>query len=146
MKVYNLGCADDHRFEGWFGSEADYDDQRGRGLLACPVCGMAEVRRLPSAPRLNLSQAQDAPPVPAGVPPALAALQAAWLAAARKIAAETENVGERFAEEARRIHYDEAPARAIRGRATPEQAAELREEGIPVARLPLPADVDEPLQ
>lgn len=161
MKVYNLGCEQDHRFEGWFGSADDYDRQRDRGLLECPLCASRDVRRLPSAPRLNLSgataqPAAAAPPGNAPVPEAAPvsadgqaraqALQAAWLRMARVVMASTEDVGQRFAEEARRIHYRETSQRAIRGVATPEQAAELADEGIEVFAMPLPAVLKEPLQ
>ena len=161
MKVYNLGCEQDHRFEGWFGSADDYDQQHARGLLECPLCASRDVRRLPSAPRLNLSgataqpavaaprgtaPAPDVAPVPADAQARAQALQAAWLRMARHVMASTEDVGQRFAEEARRIHYREASQRAIRGVATPEQAAELADEGIEVFALPMPAAVKEPLQ
>ena len=120
MKVLNLQCsAQQHRFEGWFGSEADYANQRERGLLQCPVCGCDTVDRLPSAPRLNLSGATEpaasAPAVPATpvLEPAQR-LQAAWKAAVREVIARTEDVGERFPEEARRIHYGESDRKSTR--------------------------------
>lgn len=150
MKVLDLRCAQGHGFEGWFSSEQDFVDQSGRGVIACPMCGTCGVTRLPSAPRLNLSGAREPEPSAAGasttVAPAARDLQAAWLAAARDVLARTEDVGERFAEEARRIHYGESPDRGIRGQATPEDRDALREEGIDIFTLPLPAALKEPLQ
>jgi hypothetical protein len=151
MKVLNLRCTHGHLFEGWFGSEVDFADQSARGLIECPMCADKTVTRMPSAPRLNLSNARDAhgaesvtPPVgtvPSVAPPRAneATLQATFLAAIREVLAKTEDVGDRFPEEARRIHHGEVPARGIRGVATPEERAELADEGIEVAPLPLPA-------
>jgi hypothetical protein len=152
MKVLSLRCSNGHGFEGWFASEDDYQSQNGRGLVECPLCADKVVSRLPSAPRLNLSGAKapeaaaPAPAAAAGSAPAEVTLQAAWMHAVRHVLANTEDVGERFAEEARRIHYGEAEARGIRGQATPEDAESLREEGIEVAVLPLPRPLKEPLQ
>lgn len=148
MKVLNLRCANGHGFEGWFASEDDFLDQNGRGLLECPLCADKVVMRLPSAPRLNLSGAREPAPAAARpAPPAQAADgQAAWLQAVRRLVAETEDVGERFPEEARRIHYGEVPQRGIRGQATPEQREALREEGIETYALPLPPALKGPVQ
>jgi len=153
MKVLNLRCANGHGFEGWFASEEDFLDQNGRAAIECPLCADRVIRRMPSAPRLNLSGAR-APEAPAAEPeartaapsPVPADLQAAWLAAARRLLESTEDVGERFSEEARRIHYGEAEARGIRGQASPEQREALREEGIEVVALPLPAVLKGPVQ
>ena len=154
MKVFDLGCARDHSFEGWFASAEEYESQLARGLIECPVCGTHEVRRLPSAPRLNLS-AGDAAGAEAGAEaaqadaqasPSLRQLQAAWLKMARHIRENTEDVGERFADEARRIHYEEAPARGIRGIASRSEAGELAEEGIEVFSFPMPKLPGGPLQ
>ena len=149
MKVLDLRCANGHGFEGWFASDEDFMDQNGRGLVECPLCADKGVARLPSAPRLNLSGAR-APQVPPASTPTIDArpadLQAAWLQAVRHLMANTEDVGDRFAEEARRIHYGEEPQRGIRGQATPEQRAELIDEGIEVVALPLPRAFDGPLQ
>ncbi|MBU9662590.1 DUF1178 family protein [Burkholderia multivorans] len=140
MKVLDLQCPHGHRFEGWFASADEFESQLSRKLLECPVCGTTEVSRMPSAPRLNLSGATQAQPVDPR------ALQAQVMRALREVLAKTENVGERFAEEARRIHYNEAPARSIRGVTTPEDAQALVEEGIDVMPLPIPAALKEPLQ
>jgi hypothetical protein len=148
MKVLDLRCANGHGFEGWFASEDDFADQATRGIIACPMCADHAVTRLPSAPRLNLSAARtgEAPAATSSVAPAPGDLQAAWLAAARAVMARTEDVGERFAEEARRIHYGETEHRGIRGQATPEQREALRDEGIETFALALPAVAKEPLQ
>lgn len=141
MKVLNLRCAHDHAFEGWFASEADFQDQAGRGVVACPLCGSATVHRLPTAPRLNLSGAREpaAPAAPDASAPQPATLQAQWLQAVAHVLQNTEDVGERFPEEARRIHYGEAPHRGIRGQASADERAELADEGIEVVPLPVPA-------
>ena len=143
MKVYNLRCAQDHRFEGWFASDEDEASQRERGLLACPLCGDPDVQRLPSAPRLNLGAPCPTEPVAL---PAPDDLQAQWLMAVRRVMERTDDVGERFAEEARRIHYGEVPQRGIRGQASRSEADALREEGIEVMALALPAALKGPLQ
>lgn len=143
LKVYDLRCANDHLFEGWFASEQDFETQSERRLIECPLCASTEVRKTPSAARLNLgaqAQPQEA------VLPTPQQWQAALLKMAREIAANTEDVGERFAEEARRIHYREAPERGIRGVTTREEAAALVDEGINVMPLPFGALLKEPLQ
>jgi hypothetical protein len=147
MKVLDLQCPHDHRFEGWFASANDFESQLSRKLVACPMCGATEVSRLPSAPRLNLSGATSAKKTAAGSASAdIGDMQAQVMRALREVLEKTENVGDRFAEEARRIHYNEAPARSIRGVTTPEDARALVEEGIDVMPLPVPAALKEPLQ
>lgn len=144
MIVFNLGCAALHRFEGWFASADDFESQRKRGLLACPMCGSAEVTKQLSAPRLNLSSSADAPPPPASeaaAPSGVAVIdpeQRHLRELIRRVIESTEDVGQNFSEEARRIHYKEAPVRAIRGIASKEEAQSLAEEGIAVAQLPFP--------
>lgn len=152
MKVLDLRCANDHRFEGWFGSDADLQSQQERGLLTCPVCGHNEVERLPSAPRLNLSSSRaenahkgDTAKTAEGEGGAPAALQQLYLKAVRHVLANTEDVGDRFAEEARRMHYDEAPERGIRGTTSREEAQELAEEGIEVMPLLVPDELKQPV-
>ena len=139
MKVLNLRCAQDHRFEGWFSSDDDFIDQGARGLVACPMCDDKTITRLPSAPRLNVStqRGEAQPPVTGEVTEARA--QGRWLRAVREMMANTEDVGDRFPEEARRIHYGETAERGIRGRASPDDAEALREEGIEVVSVPVPA-------
>ncbi len=146
MKVFNLRCTAGHGFEGWFGSEEDWVSQQARGLVECPLCGDRGVERLPSAPRLNLSGAKAtegavAPsPAPAAPPmsPERAGVEALWLQAVRHVMARTEDVGDRFAEEARRIHHGEVEERGIRGRSSPEELQSLQDEGIEVFALPVP--------
>jgi hypothetical protein len=149
MKVLNLQCSHAHGFEGWFASEDDFQAQLARGLVECPLCGDAEVSKLPSAPRLNLGAAAPAP-VAAGKQEVMSApnaqLQAAWIQLVRQVMANTEDVGERFAEEARKIHYGESEERGIRGQASREETQELLEEGIGVLPLPIPKGLKGPLQ
>ncbi|BDU52557.1 DUF1178 family protein [Limnohabitans sp. INBF002] len=153
MKVLDLQCAQHHVFEGWFGSEDDYQSQLTRGLLNCPMCGDANVSKKLSAPRLNLNATESAdnatPTSPslqdvANLGPAQ--LQAALLKMVRHVVANTEDVGNSFPEEARKMHYGEAEARNIRGHATPEETEGLIDEGIAVMPLPLPDVLKEPLQ
>lgn len=163
MKVLDLQCPLGHRFEGWFGSDGDFESQLSRNLIECPICSATEVSRMPSAPRLNLSgatrtrqdgaQAREAE----GAQGAQASQGRHWESAKeggttgaqrarefeamalrmlREVVGNAENVGDRFAEEARRIHYNEAPARSIRGVSTPEDARALVDEGIEVMALP----------
>ncbi|QGZ61056.1 DUF1178 family protein [Paraburkholderia acidisoli] len=142
MKVLDLQCPDGHRFEGWFASADDFESQLSRKLVECPMCGATEVSRLPSAPRLNLSGASEPKPVSREAQQ----WQAHALRAIREVLEKTENVGDRFAEEARRMHYNEAPSRNIRGVASAEDARALVEEGIDVMPLPVPAALKGPLQ
>jgi hypothetical protein len=145
MKVIDLRCQSGHRFEGWFASDEDFLGQNGRGLIECPLCADKVIVRLPSAPRLNLSGAREPAPVAPTPDPALA-LQAKWMEMVRHVVANTEDVGERFADEARRIHYGETPERGIRGQATAEQREALADEGIEVQPLPIPAAFKDSLQ
>ena len=147
MKVLNLQCSHRHAFEGWFGSEEEFQDQLARGLVECPICADTGVAKLPSAPRLNLgAQPEPAPARQDVVAMPDAALQAAWLKMVRHVMASTEDVGERFAEEARRIHYGESEERGIRGEASREETQALLEEGIGVLPLPIPKGLKGPLQ
>ena len=148
MKVLNLCCSNGHGFEGWFASDADFVSQHERGLVECPLCTDKAVERRPTAPRLNLSGAREAPPqeLQTVAKPAEPDLQAMWMKAVRQVLSRTEDVGPKFAEEARRIHYGEAEERGIRGKATREESEALREEGIEVMALPLPPGLDGPLQ
>jgi hypothetical protein len=173
MKVLNLQCAHQHSFEGWFASEDDFQNQLSRGMIECPMCADKSVQKLPSAPRLNLGgrpPGQDlvdqgnhasssravvlssgqgsgdeaaAVGAPSGRSPAE---QAAFLKALRHVMTHTEDVGGRFAEEARRMHYGELEARSIRGQTSVREAVELMEEGIDVMPLPLLPGVKETLQ
>ena len=151
MKVLDLQCAQGHRFEGWFGSEADCQHQLARRAIACPLCNDTAVHKCLSAPRLNLGHGQSAehPSSTTSVAspgPGSPEQQAAWLQLARRLVAQTEDMGPRFAEEARRIHHGEAEARAIRGQASRAETEALLDEGIPVLPLPIPDALKNPLQ
>lgn len=165
MKVFNLRCGVHHSFEGWFASEEDYASQTERGLLECPLCGDKAIQKMPSAPRINLgakpstalttepTRAQTENPSTSLVagnesPDAdqLRALHAAYLQFARHVAQQTEDVGGRFAEEARKIHYGESVERGIRGKTSAKEAEALMEEGISVMPLFLPEGIEGPLQ
>ena len=146
MKVLNLQCGHAHGFEGWFASEDDFQDQLGRGLVECPLCGDAQVSKLPSAPRLNFGAAAPAAPKQEVMSAPNAELQAAWMQLVKQVMANTEDVGERFAEEARKIHYGETEERGIRGQASKEETQALLEEGIGVLPLPIPKGLKGPLQ
>lgn len=146
MIVFDLLCANQHRFEGWFSSSADFASQKKRKLLQCPSCGSASVKRVPHAMRFNLgAQAPKAPAQPAaektpemeGKDP-FAIAQMLYSRMLDELLTKTEDVGKDFPKEARKIFYEEAPARPIRGHATDEEHQELVDEGIPVARLPVP--------
>lgn len=138
MKVLSLRCAGEHGFEGWFASEDDYRSQQERGLVECPVCSDRCITRLPSAPRLNVSRPREAAEPKDAAESTLSALHSQYLKAVRQLMDRTEDVGERFPEEARRIHYGETPERQIRGQASRAEADALRDEGIEVMALPVP--------
>ncbi len=147
MIVYDLECENSHRFEGWFGSAGDYDQQLAGKLLSCPMCNSGNVVRRPSASYVNTgaverpSRERPNPPdsssvnVPrqyANVAPEIVAK------VIEHIVKNTEDVGNRFPEEARKIYYNEAPERHIRGTASARDVASLRDEGIDVVSLPVP--------
>jgi hypothetical protein len=145
--VFDLRCSAQHRFEGWFRSAEDFDEQHARGLLQCPVCGGHEVEKLLSAPRLNLGaegpRAAEAAGSPAEPKPRasegeqrMLQAQAEFYRRLAEMLERSEDVGERFPEEARRIHYDKAPARRIHGEASAEETLDLLDEGIGVVPLP----------
>ena len=157
MILYRLKCKKGHEFEAWFASGDAFDKQEKRGLLSCPNCGTPKVSKALMAPRIaKRAKAKPATKAPAE-PAAESAVEAAkpemqrvaahreLAAAMRKLRAEVESkseyVGPRFSEEARKIHYEEAPARGIHGEATADEAKALREEGIEFFPLPvLPED------
>ena len=192
MRVFDLQCQLNHVFEGWFGSEEDYQQQKQRGLLQCPICNSHEINKRLSAPRLNLgaknphqnsesdnAQSENQQPrskeqglasngLPANLPnlphrpteatnpqakqgfqPSeqdILAIQGAMLEVARKVIANTEDVGDKFADEARSIHYGDAPERPIRGQASEDEKASLREEGIEIHEVLIPKAANETLQ
>jgi hypothetical protein len=148
MIVFDIQCDSGHRFEGWFSSVEDYDGQRRRGLLSCPSCGSEAVGRVPSATRINVGAgARDLDTGPGRAAVSSRAAPADPFARAQKlysrfldeVLTKSEDLGTRFPDEARKIHNNEAPARLIRGVATAEEHAALVDEGIPVARLPVPS-------
>ncbi|MFA7670321.1 MAG: DUF1178 family protein [Burkholderiaceae bacterium] len=158
LKVFDLQCEHSHVFEGWFVSADAYESQKENGLLSCPVCNSSDVHRKVSAARLNVGNLKrerlspsNTMPVPAGsnvtsagdagssdAPggDALKHIQAEIIRHVRKMVREADNVGNRFAEESRRMHHGEAEERAIRGTATPQEREELEEEGISVMAIP----------
>jgi len=153
MIVFELICPKHHRFEGWFASAGDFDGQKLRGLLSCPVCGNASIEKLPTA-RIGKAEVRQlearAPEARQPQPDTGAAKGNTPMQVAAAIAPEklhelidfvlmnTENVGPDFPAEARRIHNQEAPHRSIRGVATRAETEELLEEGIKVMSLPIP--------
>jgi hypothetical protein len=167
LKVFDLQCSNSHVFEGWFGSHEDYDSQQARGLVTCPVCQSDTITKRLSAPRLNVGHfsdsqiaaesnsggssqststalsvaAQQAQSVVAASPE-LAQIQAAVMVQMREFIRKTENVGDRFADEARKIHEGESEERPIRGTATQEERESLAEDGIAVVALPDFLDTD----
>ena len=137
MIRYALACEEGHGFEAWFGSADTYDEQAEAQAILCPACGSAQVNKAPMAPYVAKRRAESPPPVSAEQPKSYAML--------RKLRAEltanSDYVGPKFPEEARKIHFDEAPGRAIHGEATPQEAQELDEDGVPIFPLPrLPED------
>ena len=147
MIVFDLLCAEGHRFEGWFGSAADYASQKERRLLSCPMCGTVQVERVPSATRANLGAEAPKPvkapqqpgktPDMAGKDP-FAIAQMLYSRMLDELLTKTEDVGRDFPAEARNIFYERTPDRAIRGQATQQEHHELVDEGIPVGRFPVP--------
>ena len=140
MIVFELICADRHRFEGWFVSADDFEGQKARGLLSCPVCSDSSIEKLLTA-KIGRPDAEP--------PRENAQLLAAPAERPRNlhemidyILLNTENVGEDFPAEARRIHHKEVPQRNIRGVATGEETRELLDEGIAVTPLPIPPHKD----
>jgi len=146
MIVYDLSCHDGHRFEGWFGSSAEFENQRARGLLACPACGTSEVSKAPMAPAVPAKgnrRQEVLPPEtrPMANTPMSPAMHKALAALARAQAEALKNstwVGDRFAEETRKMHYGEREEAPIHGQASLAEARALIDEGVPIAPLPLP--------
>jgi len=146
MIIYDLRCDNEHRFEGWFQSAADFEVQTGRHLISCPQCDSHNVRRVPSPVAIFGHRTQDeAGSVPStkspsgggmAVMPAGTQIMAAYRQLVSVLIANSEDVGKSFAAEARKIHYNEAPNRAIRGDATVDDLESLADEGITVMHLP----------
>ena len=143
MVVYNLVCKKNHRFEGWFPNYEDFQKQAEKSLISCPVCGSTKIEKLPHACAVHVKK-EPAPPArgqrdqppPAG--PSAQEFKEMLLRVHHYVKENFEDVGARFAEEARQIHYGKAEQRPIHGTATQEQRAELTEEGIPHVVLPKP--------
>jgi hypothetical protein len=148
MIVFDLLCAAGHRFEGWFASAGDFASQRDRKLLTCPTCGSAQISKVPSATRANLGAPEPKPAAKPDKAPEktpemeskdpFAIAQMLYSRMLDELFTKTEDVGRSFPTEARKIFYNEAPARAIRGQATDQEHQDLVDEGIPVGRLPVP--------
>jgi hypothetical protein len=142
--VFDLKCAPvGHVFEAWFASSAAYEDQQGRGLVTCPLCGSEDVVKAPMAPAVGVKG--NASPAPAaaerlfsGAPAEVKTMLAAAAALQKTLLAGSESVGPRFAAEARAIHLGEADPRPIHGEASRAEAESLIEEGIAIAPLPFP--------
>jgi len=133
--VLNLQCDASHCFEGWFASSEAFASQQESGLVECPVCGSTRVHRTPSAPYVARSKNSTPPP------PDPQAMLARFVSKLREAAGKAEDVGSGFADEARKIHYGDAPERAIRGQASGEEIVDLIDEGIGV--LPVPPDKED---
>lgn len=139
MFVFNLQCKDGHGFEAWFKDAAAYDSQRRARKVACPVCGDTKVAKMPAAPRIAKGAAKAG-----GKEPDRAeggkARTAEYLQAMEQLHRHVEEncdyVGDKFADEARKIHYGEVEERGIYGQATKEEAKELSDEGVPFAAIP----------
>ncbi|MGB6438790.1 MAG: DUF1178 family protein [Methyloceanibacter sp.] len=137
MIRYALACEQGHGFDAWFGSADSYDEQAEAHAILCPNCGSASVSKAPMAPYVAKPRAER-PPTPKAERPKTYAMLKKLRA---ELTANSDYVGPKFPEEARKIHFDEAPARAIHGEATLKEAEELNEEGVPVFPLPpLPED------
>jgi hypothetical protein len=145
VKVFNLHCDNHHPFEGWFASAEAFEAQLAAGQIACPLCESTAITKALSAPRINLG-AEAPQQRQATAMPTPEQMQALFVKMAREIVANTEDVGERFAEEARRIHYKEAQERGIRGVTSRDEAEALEEEGIQVMPLPFSKLLKDPLQ
>jgi hypothetical protein len=134
--VFDLKClGGGHVFEGWFGSSADYESQRERGLIQCPLCGTAKVEKAAMAARLNAKGNKNEA---SSDPVAAKAMMARLASMQKKMLEGSDYVGDRFADEARAIHLGEADARAIHGKASRAESDSLIEDGVPVSPLPFP--------
>ena len=151
MIRYTLRCEQDHSFESWFQSSGAYDSQVRRKLVSCPVCGSAKVEKAIMAPRIVGKKGRDKAPVetpaeaPASESTSLMMAQERELRAKIKelrdhIVKNADNVGERFPNEARAMHYGDKEHRPIYGEASPEEARSLIDEGVEVSPLPVLPD------
>ncbi|MFN3988821.1 MAG: DUF1178 family protein [Erythrobacter sp.] len=150
MIVYDLSCQYAHRFEGWFGSSADYEDQRARGLVECPHCGSREIAKAPMAPAVPAKANQRAEVAPAAghatsqqaanlpIPPEMVRVLEAIAKAQAEALKHSTWVGGNFAEKSRAMYYGEEPPAPIHGEASLAEARALAEEGVPVAPILFP--------
>jgi len=139
MIVFNLTCGNAHPFEGWFSSAADFEKQQQATLLSCPVCGNQHVSKAVHAPYVNTGHvAKPADLAAKGGAEQYANVGGELAQLIEHLIANTDNVGDAFPEEARKIYYQEAPERRIRGNASPDEVKDMREEGIDVIALPIP--------
>jgi len=132
MIRYALACEHGHEFEGWFSASSDFDDQKARGLLECPVCGAPDVRKQIMAPAVAGTK-RNTPDLP---PKARAVMMEALGRVRRHVEENFDDVGDAFAKEARAIHEGKSEDRGIYGQATPAEVKALVEDGVPVAPLP----------
>ena len=142
MIVFDLGCENSHRFEGWFASNEDFERQLGRKLVSCPLCGNANISRLPHAAHIKSGAKERGARTAAAAPAPQQYANVGGDMLARlieQIIENTEDVGAEFPEEARKIHYRESPERRIRGTASSEEVEALKDEGVEVVALPIPA-------
>lgn len=141
MITFSLHCDKDHQFEGWFSSSADFDRQSENGLVECPMCGSHKIEKALMAPAVAVSR-EAAQAQPLALDPEKREMMSKLREMVQAVRANSEDVGERFPEEARKIHHGETEARGIIGRASSEDAKALIDEGIEIAPLPeLPEDL-----
>ena len=149
MIIYDLSCDQEHRFEGWFRSAEDFSRQQEGCLLTCPVCSSQRIEKIPSGGHIvhrtgsapgTPAQAEHRAPAPSGPTVPAVTPQQVLRELVNAVIRHSEDVGSEFAAEARKIHYAEAPARAIRGQASADEYEALQDEGIDVLRLPVPDD------
>ena len=159
MIVYDLSCAEGHRFEGWFGSSEDFATQRKGGLLCCPECGTPEVDKAPMAPSVGKKGNQTAPLKASAVkrdegaapvantelPPEVAKAMQKLADAQAKALKDSKYVGKQFAEQSRAMHYGEQDHETIHGEASAKEAKDLFDEGVAVTPLPFPVAPPEKL-
>jgi len=140
MIKFALLCEKGHESEGWFRSSADFDTQAGRGLVECPVCGSAKVAKGLMTPSVQGTDRHAEAATHVLADERATGMREMLRRFRDHVVANTEDVGDKFAEEARKIHYDEVEKRSIRGRATADEARALREEGVDVAPMPVVPD------
>ncbi|PKO26291.1 MAG: DUF1178 domain-containing protein [Betaproteobacteria bacterium HGW-Betaproteobacteria-5] len=151
MIIYDLNCDNNHRFEGWFQNAGAFESQLEDRLVCCPQCDSYNVHRVPSAVAISGHHAEESvsktsvissmAPTSTALMPVGTQAMALYRQLIQTIVSHSEDVGQSFADEARKIHYNEAPQRPIRGQASEDECEELRDEGIQVLSLPLPKEV-----